>query len=85
MGKITRQGRARKLSVSIREDLAEYVAERAAREERALSELVAEGIEELRRRERDDRAALAYAEDREETRAWAEDALTAFADHPNDR
>lgn len=68
----------RKLSVSIAEDLAEYAAERAARDASSVSEVVNEGLNVLRTRERNAVAAGAYAQTAGEARDWDEAAAPLF-------
>lgn len=64
--------RRRKLSVSIAEDLADYAAERAARDSSSVSEVIGQGLNNLRMRERSRAAAEAYVRDADNSREWAE-------------
>jgi len=68
----------RKLSVSIAEDLADYAAERAARDASSVSEVVNEGLAALRARERNAAAAAAYVQDAGEAHEWSEAAAPLF-------
>jgi hypothetical protein len=72
MSPTQRTPRRRKLSVSIAEDLADYAAERAARDASSVSEVIGQGLITLRTRERRRLAAEAYVRDTDDSRVWAE-------------
>ena len=64
--------------MSIAEDLAEYAAGRAARDASSVSEVVNEGLNVLRTRERNQLAATSYAQGADEAREWSEAAAPLF-------
>jgi hypothetical protein len=72
MSHTRRTPRRRKLSVSIAEDLADYAAERAARDASSVSEVISHGLSNLRMRERTRVAAEAYVREADDSREWAE-------------
>ncbi len=78
MSRITGTPPRRKLSVSIAEDLAEYAAGRAARDASSVSEVVNEGLNVLRTRERNQLAATSYAQGADDAREWREAAAPLF-------